>query len=124
MSRSISMETHCVAASKERRFATAAVAGCKRAPLGAFLTAAVANRRSLGLLVVALLFVPMASAVTTPATGDVTPKDVGFEEIVFVKRKPYSSDHYYTDINNGTAPDRFVAANGIYIYNLRTKTER
>ncbi len=29
-----------------------------------------------------------------------------FEEILFVKRKPYSSDHYYTDINNGTSPDR------------------
>ena len=44
--------------------------------------------------------------------------------IIFVKRKPYSSDHYYTDINNGTSPDRFLAANGIYIYNLRTGQER
>ena len=33
---------------------------------------------------------------------------LGFDEIVFVKRKPYSSDHYYTDINNGTSPDRFL----------------
>jgi hypothetical protein len=56
-----------------------------------------------------------------PAVG---PGDVGCEEIVFVKRKPYSSDHYYTDINNGTSADRFVAGNGIYIYNLRTRTER
>ncbi|MFO7902654.1 MAG: hypothetical protein ACQESR_09800 [Planctomycetota bacterium] len=47
-----------------------------------------------------------------------------FEEIVFVKRKPYSSDHYYTDINNGTSADRFLPANGIYIYNLRTQEER
>jgi hypothetical protein len=52
------------------------------------------------------------------------PAELGFDEIVFVKRKPYSSDHYYTDINNGTSPDRFVPDNGIYIYNLRTQTER
>ena len=54
----------------------------------------------------------------------VSPEEVGFEEIVFVKRKPYSSDHYYTDINNGTSPDRFLPDNGIYIYNLRSRTER
>jgi hypothetical protein len=51
-------------------------------------------------------------------------EDLGFDEIAFVKRKPYSSDHYYTDINNGTSPDRFQPDNGIYIYNLRTRTER
>jgi hypothetical protein len=49
---------------------------------------------------------------------------VGFDEIVFVKRKPYSSDHYYTDIDNGTKPDRFLPENGIYLYNLRTRAER
>ncbi len=54
----------------------------------------------------------------------VTPGELGFDEIVFVKRKPYSSDHYYTDINNGTSPDRFNPGNGIYIYNLRTQSER
>lgn len=54
----------------------------------------------------------------------VEPADLGCDEIVFVKRKPYSSDHYYTDINNGTSPDRFVPDNGIYIYNVRTRTER
>lgn len=52
------------------------------------------------------------------------PEKLGFDEIVFVKRKPYSSDHYYTDINNGTSPDRFLPENGIYIYNLRTQSER
>ena len=52
------------------------------------------------------------------------PLTLGFEEIVFVKRKPYSSDHYYTDINSGTSPDRFLPDNGIYIYNLRTRAER
>ena len=50
--------------------------------------------------------------------------ELGFDEIVFVKRKPYSSDHYYTDINNGTSGDRFVPENGIYVYNLRTRAER
>jgi hypothetical protein len=50
--------------------------------------------------------------------------ELDFEEIVFVKRKPFSSDHYYTDIDNGTAPDRFVSGNGIFIINLRTGVER
>ncbi|MHC1767943.1 MAG: hypothetical protein AB9869_27335 [Verrucomicrobiia bacterium] len=54
----------------------------------------------------------------------VSHEEVGFEEILFVKRKPYSSDHYYTDINNGTNPDRFDPGNGIYIFNLRTQSER
>jgi hypothetical protein len=52
------------------------------------------------------------------------PDGLGFEEIVFVKRKPFTSDHYYTDITSGTNPDRFVADNGIYVYNLRTRVER
>ncbi len=50
--------------------------------------------------------------------------DVGAAEIIFVKRKPYSSDHYYTDIDNGTSPDRFLPDNGIYIYNVTTGRER
>jgi hypothetical protein len=54
----------------------------------------------------------------------VTADELGFDEILFLKRKPFSSDHYYTDINNGTSPDRFVPNNGIYIYNLRTGRER
>ena len=58
------------------------------------------------------------------AQTSVDPNRLGFEEIIFVKRKPYSSDHYYTDINNGTSPDRFLPDNGIYIYNLRTRSER
>ena len=72
-----------------------------------------------------------AGEVTGPPTADspstrapIDPDDVGFEEIVFVKRKPYSSDHYYTDINNGTSPDRFLPDNGIYVYNLRAQSER
>jgi hypothetical protein len=60
----------------------------------------------------------------TVASASVGPDELGFQEIVFVKRKPYSSDHYYTDINSGTSPDRFVADNGIYVYNLRTRAER
>ena len=58
------------------------------------------------------------------ASAVVSADDLGFDEIIFVKRKPYSSDHYYTDINNGTHADRFDPANGIYIYNVRTKKER
>lgn len=76
------------------------------------------------LLVIGLLLMPRASAMSAVAWTEDSPRDLGFEEIVFVKRKPYSSDHYYTDINNGTSPDRFLPANGIYIYNVRTKSER
>ena len=65
-----------------------------------------------------------ASAGGAPAATAVGPDTLGFEEIVFVKRKPLTSDHYYTDINSGTSPDRFVADNGIYIYNLRSRAER
>ena len=65
---------------------------------------------------------PASDAVS--AQGPLDPQALGFEELLFVKRKPYSSDHYYTDINNGTSPDRFLPENGIYIYNLRAKSER
>ncbi|MCH5372433.1 MAG: hypothetical protein JJ992_00525, partial [Planctomycetes bacterium] len=58
------------------------------------------------------------------SAASLDPDALGFDEIVFVKRKPYSSDHYYTDINNGTSPDRFLPDNGIYVYNLRTQAER
>jgi hypothetical protein len=69
-------------------------------------------------------------ATAAPASGPVSietpagPIELGFAEIVFVKRKPYSSDHYYTDINSGTSGDRFLPENGIYAYNLRTRSER
>ncbi len=56
--------------------------------------------------------------------AEIGAEDLGFDEIVFVKRKPYSSDHYYTDINNGTSADRFLAENGVYVFNVRTKQER
>ena len=72
----------------------------------------------------------VGQAAELPATGTsstaafVSADELGFDEIVFVKRKPYSSDHYYTDINNGTSNDRFIAENGIYIYNLKTRQQR
>ena len=56
--------------------------------------------------------------------AEVGPDDLGFDEIVFVKRYLYSSDHYYSDIDNGTRGPRFVAENGIFVYNVRTKQER
>ena len=59
-----------------------------------------------------------------PAHPILQPSELAFEEIIFVKRRPYSSDHYYTDINNGTSGDRFDARNGIFIFNLRTRKER
>jgi hypothetical protein len=63
-------------------------------------------------------------ASTTVIADNSAVNDLGFDEIIFVKRKPYSSDHYYTDINNGTSSDRFGADNGVYIYNVRTQQER
>jgi len=54
----------------------------------------------------------------------VDPDALGFDEIIFVKRMQYSSDHYYTDINNGTSGDRFRPDNAICVYNLRTKAVR
>jgi len=75
--------------------------------------------------VVVMLAAWMGSGQTSGgAADDVQATELGFDEIVFVKRKPYSSDHYYTDINNGTSPDRFIPENGIYILNLRTRQER
>lgn len=74
----------------------------------------------------AVAVAPTPSLTGTPSASarPVDPDALGFDELAFVKRKPYSSDHYYTDINNGTSPDRFVPDNGIFIYNLRTRTER
>lgn len=81
--------------------------------VGVLLLAAVAPRAPGG-----------ASDTAAATERAVDPTELGFDEIVFVKRKPYSSDHYYTDISNGTSPDRFDADNGIYVYNLRTRAER
>ncbi len=67
---------------------------------------------------------PSPASEPAPAGATLDPTKLAFDEIVFVKRKPYSSDHYYTDINNGTSPDRFLPENGIYIYNLRRRAER
>jgi len=68
--------------------------------------------------------IKVVPAVVTDRAKAVDPDRLGFDEIIFVKRKPYSSNHYYTDINNGTSGDRFDPQNGIYIYNLRTRVER
>jgi hypothetical protein len=65
-----------------------------------------------------------ASAGEVGGTSAIGPAEMGFEEIVFVKRKPYSSDHYYTDITNGTSADRFLPDNGIYVFNLGARSER
>ena len=92
-------------------------------------------RGLLAIAIVCIAAVPteiaLSAQLSTGSGGDsvsaqapVTPQEMGFEEILFVKRKPYSSDHYYTDINNGTSPDRFLPENGIYVYNLRTRSER
>ena len=50
--------------------------------------------------------------------------DLEFDEVVFVKRKPNSSNRNYTMAYDGTSADRFLAENGIYAYNLKTKQTR
>ncbi len=61
---------------------------------------------------------------TDPGPFDPNTYGIDFDEIIFIKRRPYMSDHYYTVINNGTPSSLFQAENGIYIYNIRTKQER
>jgi hypothetical protein len=76
-------------------------------------------------VLIALLLASMMTVhADEPPDPVVKAEELGFDEIAFVKRQPYSSDHYYTDINNGTRGDRFQADNGIYIYNVRTRIER
>ena len=85
---------------------------------------------AMGLFVVGVTFEASAAPKTTkaPAAVKVGPPvqagDLPFDEILFVKRMPYSSNHYYTDINNGTSADRFVPGNGIFIHDLRTGKQR
>ena len=82
---------------------------------------------ALVVLVASLVFFLLATPAVTEAVEAATrvsADDLGFDEIVFVKRKPYSSDHYYTDINNGTSPDRFLPENAICVFNVRTGQER
>ena len=73
-----------------------------------------------GLMIVAISADVARGAPAAPVDAD----SLDFDEIVFVKRKPYSSDHYYTDITNGTSGDRFLPNNGVYVYNLRKKAAR
>jgi len=60
----------------------------------------------------------------TSAEAAVGPCELGFEEIVFVKRKPYSSNHYYTDIRT-TAPaptDSFRTTASIFTTSARDRS--
>ena len=78
------------------------------------------------IVVLILLLLPCLSYLyAEDSIDDMTDADkLGFDEIVFIKRKPYSSDHNYTMAFNGTSADRFLAENGIYSYNLKTKQTR
>jgi len=76
-------------------------------------------------LIITISAVEAVAAIDAGGTsGPGLAAELGFDEIILVKRKPYSSDHYYTDINNGTSADRFLPDNSICIYNLRTQQER
>ena len=75
-------------------------------------------------VVTVLVLVLLSAMDARGAKAPVDLKSLGFDEIVFVKRKPYSSNHYYTDINNGTSKDRFIPENAICVLNLKTGQER
>jgi len=61
---------------------------------------------------------------SAPASGVAQDPFAGldFDEILFIKRPTFGSDHFYTDFINGCYADRFRTDNGIYRYNLDTQT--
>jgi len=81
---------------------------------------------ALNLLVILVSAAEMVAVSPTADNADTIGRlrKLGVDEIVFVKRKPFSADHYYTEVNNGTRADLFLPNNGIYIYDLRTGRER
>jgi len=50
------------------------------------------------------------------------PNELGFDNILFIKRPTFASDHFYTDFINGCTEEQFRKDNGIYIFNLKSKT--
>jgi len=72
------------------------------------------------------LFVLFLSLVTSAESADrpdpLKPDELGFDEFLFIKRPTFASDHFYTDFINGCRRDQFRKDNGIYIYNLKSKT--
>ncbi|HIJ69769.1 MAG TPA: hypothetical protein HPP87_00225 [Planctomycetes bacterium] len=66
----------------------------------------------------------------SPQTGDVwsfetalappDPEELGFDEILFVQRPSFASDHFYTDFIHYDPDGLFRSDNGIYKYNLTT----
>ena len=44
-----------------------------------------------------------------------------YEEILFIKRPTFASDHFYTDFINGCEREQFREDNGIYILNMKDK---
>jgi len=63
-----------------------------------------------------------AAAKDTDRPQSLKPDELGFDKILFIKRPTFASDHFYTDFINGCERDQFRKDNGIYIYNIKTKT--
>jgi len=76
------------------------------------------------LLIFCLLFAafPKSADVEPPMSASTKPHELGFDRILFIKRPTFDSDHFYTDFINGCTDEQFRKDNGIYIYNLRSKT--
>ena len=68
----------------------------------------------------------------TPQTGNVwsfttvleppDPEELGFEEILFIQRPSFNSNHFYTDFINFNPDGLYSSDNGIYRYSLNTYT--
>jgi len=50
-------------------------------------------------MLLGLASIAIAADDPASARAAIGPDDLGFDEIVFVKRKPYSSDHYYPGVH-------------------------
>jgi hypothetical protein len=63
-----------------------------------------------------------AAVAGSPKSLNTKPDELGFDKILFIKRPTFDSDHFYTDFINGCTDAQFRKENGIYIFNLKSKT--
>ena len=76
------------------------------------------------LIIFCLLFAtfPIAAVTDSPKPLITKLNELGFDKILFIKRPTFDSDHFYTDFINGCTDEQFRKENGIYIFNLKSKT--
>jgi hypothetical protein len=64
--------------------------------------------------------VSLTAGASETAVRDALAQSLGTDEVMFIKRSPYNSDHYYTEYINSS----WVPEGGIYILNLKTGATR